>query len=128
MTLAELRYKADTVLAQFWTALKTRQDAYYAKHGKYFQLLMSPTTAVVDGVYTDYVVRHPSDVKYVDDVSFSFTSKVPFQLYVDEWVGPRGNGYSATVWVKLLNGDIYIRSRDSNNVDSGWSKYVKPAN
>lgn len=124
MTLTELRNKADTVLAQFWTALKTRQNAYYAKHGKYFQLLISPTYGVVDGVDTDFIVRHPSDVKALADINLSFSSKVPFQIHIDEWVGPQGNGYSATVWVELTNGDRYTRSRNSDNVDSGWSKYV----
>lgn len=123
MTLTELRDKADTVLAQFWTALRTRQNAYYAKHGKYFQLLISPTDMVVGGVDTDYAVRHPSSERYIDDVSFAFTSKVPFQIRIDEWVGPQGNGYSATVWVQLPNGNMYTRTRDNSNHDSGWSKY-----
>ena len=128
MTLAELRDKADTVLAQFWTALRTRQNAYYAKHGKYFQLLISPTTAVVDGADTDYTVRKPFDEKFQEDVNLTFTSKIPFQIYVEEWVGPTGKGYSATVWIKLLNGDMYTRTRDNSNNDSGWVKYVKPSN
>lgn len=123
MTLTQLKAKADIVLTAFWTVLKTKQDAYFAKHGKYFQLLISPTGIVVDGVDTNFDVRYPSDVMFVDDVSFSFTSKVPFQIHVDEWVGPQGKGYSATVWAQLPTGDIYTRSRNSDSIDSGWYKY-----
>lgn len=40
-TLQQIRDKADVVLANFWQALTIKQDAYFAKHGKYFQLLVT---------------------------------------------------------------------------------------
>ena len=121
MTLAQLRDKADAKLVQFWQLLTQKQDAYFAKHGKYFQLLVSPETAVVDGADSTFTVRKPSDERFVVDVDFPWTDKVPFTIKVDEWVGET-KGYTATVTVELPNGDRYIRSRNSNNVDSGWSK------
>jgi len=124
MTLTELRDKADAVLVNFWKELKTRQDSYFAKHGKYFQLLVSPEQSVIDGADSDFIVRHPSDVKSLEDISVNFTSKIPFQIEVDEWVG-EDKGYTATVTVELLNGDKYTRSRNSRNEDSGWNKYVE---
>jgi hypothetical protein len=125
MTLAELRTKADPILVDFWTALNTRQDAYFAKHGKYFQLLVSPTTSVVDGVDSDFSVRRPSDEAHVIDVDVPWATKVPFQIEVHEWVGGgTDKGYVAIVTAEV-NGDVYKRSRDSNNVDSGWYKVVQ---
>lgn len=122
MTLAQLRDKADAKLATFWALLVQKQAAYHAKHGKYFQLLVSPENAVIDGLDTDFTLRSPSDEVHALDVDFPWTEKVPFQIQVDEWVGA-DTGFIATVFVQLPNGDIYTRSRNSKNEDSGWSKY-----
>lgn len=122
MTLAALKTKADAKLEDFWSALKTKQKAYYAKHNKYFQLLITPETVVVDGVDSDFTKRSPSDEKHVTDVDFSFTSKIPFQIEVHEWVGEKDNiGYEAHVKVKVGE-DTYCRSRNSKNEDTGWYK------
>jgi hypothetical protein len=61
---------------------------------------------------------------YVIDVDFSFASTIPFQIEVHEWSGPQGSGYRAFVKVKLLDGRIFGRSRDSNQVDSGWNEII----
>jgi hypothetical protein len=100
--------------------LVTKEEAYFAKHGKYFQLLVTPETNVVDGVDSDFTTRHPSDEPYQLDVAFAFATKIPFNIRVDEWVGPNGNGFKATAQVELPDGRKFTRSRDSDNVDSGW--------
>jgi len=123
MTLAELKQKADPVLVDFWTALKTKQNAYFTKHGKYFQLLVSPTEDVVDGANSDFTVRKPSDEKYEVDVSFSWATKIPFQIEVHEWVG-EDKGYTAIVTAKIGE-DTYRRTRNSKNEDSGWYKVIE---
>lgn len=131
MTLQELQQKANTKLATFWTALQTKQNAYYAKHGKYFQMLISPIDPVVDGLDSDHVNRIPSDEKSLADRVFTFTEKIPFQIEVNEWqtTDPNniliitGAGYSATVSVQLPDGRVFKRSRDNLNVDSGWYLY-----
>lgn len=124
MTLAELRAKADPILTKFCVALKAKQDSYYAKHGKYFQLLISPTSDVVDGVDSTFTVRKPGDEKYVVDVDFAWATKIPFQIEVHEWVGPQDKGYQAVVTV-VVGADTYKRSRTSTNVDSGWYKVTQ---
>lgn len=124
MTLKQLREKADAKLSEFWILLQTKQDAYFAKNGKYFQLLV--TDPVVDGVDTIWELRTPSDEKRAIDVDFQFNSPIPFQIQVDEWVG-EGNdiGYKATATVELLDGRIFKRSRDSNQIDTGWFEYIE---
>jgi len=128
MTLAELKDKADAKLVQFWQLLTEKQNAYFAKHGKYFQLLVSPTDSVVDGADSDFTVRHPSDEPFQVDVDFPWTDKVPFQIQVDEWGSVPDYGYKATVTAELPNGDVYKRSRNSRNEDSGWYKYIEYGN
>jgi hypothetical protein len=127
MTLAELRDKADARLATFWTALVTKEEAYFAKHGKYFQLLVTPETNVVDGVDSDFTTRHPSDEPYQIDVDFQWATKIPFNIRVDEWVGEKEDkGFEAHVKV-MVGEDTYCRIRNSKNEDTGWFKYVEPA-
>lgn len=40
MTLLELKAKADPILADFWVALKNKQDAYFAWY-KYVPLILA---------------------------------------------------------------------------------------
>ena len=77
-TLTQIRDKADAKLVEFWTALVPKQEAYKAKHGKYFQLLV--TNTVVDGVDTTFEVRKPNDELHVVDVDFTFSSQIPFHF------------------------------------------------
>ena len=123
MTLLKYKQKADTILVNFWGTLRTKQNIYFAKHGKYFQLLISPNNDVVDGVDSDYIIVNPSDEKYLSDMGFLWTTKIPFQISVDEWVGET-IGYSVTI-TAFVNGKQYKRKRDSKNNDTGWFEYIK---
>lgn len=125
-TLKQIRQKADAKLADFWSVLTTKQDAYFAKHGRYFQLLISPDTSVIDGVDSSFTKRTPTDERFVVDVDFPWTDKIPFQIEVHEWVGNGDDkGYKAIVWVELADGRIFTRNRDSNQNDSGWYEYIE---
>lgn len=121
-TLAQIRNKANTRLEEFWLLLQTKQDAYFNKHGKYFQLLS--TNDVVDGGNTVFETRHPSDEKYLNDVDFSSNSPIPFAISVDEWVGV-DVGYSATTTLTMLDGTKYRRTRDSFNNDTNWYEFIE---
>ena len=120
MTLLEFKQKADLILIDFWKELSLKQDAYFAKHGKYFQLLISPSSKVLDGLDSSFITISPNDEKYLLDMSFSWVSKIPFQISVDEWVGET-KGYSATATV-IINGKTYQRTRDINKNDTGWNE------
>ena len=124
MTLAELRDKADAYLATFWSVLVTKEEAYFAKHGRYFGFNWSPSTEVVDGVDTDFVLNPPSRFFEAADVSFPAT-QVPFQIQVIHHHGPQGQGFTGWVRVKLPNGDAYMRSKGygAHSEDRAWFKY-----
>lgn len=123
MTLAELKTKANTKLTEFWQLLSTKQDAYFAKHGKYFQLLV--TSPVVDGVDTTFEVIKPNDEKHAVDVDFTFNSPVPFQISVDEWVGRDAQGYSATATVELPDGRKFRRTHHNDGADTDWYELIE---
>ena len=113
MTLAELQTKANQKLIPFWQMLIDKQPSYFLKHGKFFQLLITPR--VVDGVDTAWVLQHPSDEAHQVDVDFPWTDTIPFQISVDEWVGDT-RGFSATATVELPNGNRYRRTRKATAV------------
>lgn len=86
-------------------------------------MLVSPETPVVDGADSTFTVRKPSDEKFVVDVEFPWTDKIPFNIRVDEWVG-HDKGYVATAQVELPDGRKFQRSRNSKNEDSGWAEVI----
>jgi len=122
MTLNQLKTKANTKLGEFWTSLVIKQDAYFAKHGKYFQLLV--TSPVVDGADTTWEIRKPNDEKHAIDVDFTFNSPIPFSISVDEWVRLGEAGYSATATVELPDGRRFTRTRHSDNTDTNWYEVI----
>jgi hypothetical protein len=114
MTLATLKTKANAKLTEFWDLLLPKQEAYFLKHGKFFQLLV--TDPVVDGVDTTFVVRKPNDEKHAVDIGFEFNSPIPFQISVDEWGLHNRRGFSVTCTVELPTGEKYIRRREAEPV------------
>lgn len=112
MNLADLQTKANIKLIAFWDELVLRQEEYLIKHSNYFQLITSPAIEVVDGVDTDFVVTHPSDQIWQSDVTFTWTSKVPFNISVSPWGNNSEHGYKATVVVQLPDGRKFTRSRE----------------
>lgn len=117
-TLQQIKTKADDKLVNFWTALNTREDAYFTKHGKYFQLLAG-SALTVDGADTPFSVISPQDEHYAADIDYAWSDTVPFKLSVHEWGGVDGYGYRAIV-VITANGNTYSRERDNSNNDTGW--------
>lgn len=120
ITLPELTVKSDIVFDNFWTDLQTAQEDYFALHGKYFQMLVSPTISVVDGHESDFTKRNPPHEPHTGDTNFSFTSKLPFNVEVHEWVGPLGNGYKVMSTFSLADNVSYRRIKDSEGGDTGW--------
>ena len=116
MNLNQLKNKANGKLVEFWDLLLPKQIAYYNKHGKCFQLLVSDS--VVDGVDATWVIKKPDDELHATDVDFEFNSPIPFQISVDEWVG-HNIGFSVTATVELLDGRRFARSKFATKTKGG---------
>jgi len=110
MTLQALKTKANSKLSDFWDLLLPKQEAYFLKHGKFFQLLV--TSPAVDGADTTWEIRKPNDELHAVDIDFEFNSPVPFSISVDEWVG-KTRGFSVTATVELPDGRVFKRSRSA---------------
>ena len=126
MTLAQLRDKADAKLATFWATLVTKEEAYHTKHGKYFQLMLSPQTKIVDGVDSPFVVRVAENA-FTLDIDTAWSDTIPFNIEVQEYASVKSKGFVAQVWVTLPNNVTYTRWRKHEDTgaeeDSGWSVY-----
>lgn len=125
-TLRQVRDKADAKLVQFWQELQAKQDAYYAKHGKYFQLLVTGGRGVENGEEYDFALKTASHELYAIDINFAWTEKLPFEIRIDEWFGPESVGYQGQVWADY-QGTVYTRVRRSDGIDSGWYEYNENA-
>jgi len=93
-TLQQIKTKATPVIAHIWDRLVAAQEAYHAKHGKYFQLLIEPQAKVADGADVDFNVRKPKDERHSSDVVFNAGRKLPFQLEIHEHVSKEGTGFT----------------------------------
>lgn len=112
--------KANTKLTQFWVLLAEKQDAYYARHGRYFQLIITPDEAVIDGVDSTFEIKSPNYQPIVRQIDFPWASKIPFQIEVNT-IGD--DTYEAVVRAELRDGRKFIRSRDNHGNDTGWINY-----
>lgn len=120
-TLTQLKNKANATLADFWTLLVQKENAFYSKHNRYFQLLI--TDEVIDGVDTTFIIKKPDYEPHQADIDFEFNSPIPFQIQVDEWQGGEV-GFTATATVVTDTGRIFRRQRTSQNIDSDWFELV----
>lgn len=117
-TLTQVKDKANAKLATFWSALQGRQDAYFLKHSKYFQLIAG-SDITLDGADTAFAVISPSDELHTVDIDYAWSDTVPFRIEIHEWVSGTDRGYKGVVTVNY-HGTLYRRERDNRGVDSGW--------
>lgn len=115
--------RADPSFDSFWDELVIEQDAYFASNGKYFQLL-EDSGIPHNGYEKNFTKRIPSDETHIEDVNFSFSSKIPYQVAIHERVGNEGNGYKMIATFTLADGKIYQRTRDSDLSDTGWNEVI----
>jgi hypothetical protein len=123
-TFLQIRTKVDGWLADKWVnVIVPKEQAYFAKHGRYFGMNWSPTTKVEEGTDTAFVFNQPSRFFVAEDALFSVPT-IPFQIQIICHDGLTGKGFTAWAKVKLLNGDTYLRSKGYGEygTDNPWFK------
>lgn len=111
-TLAQIRDKVDTFLADLWVnKIVPKQEAYFAQHGRYAQVLISPTTPLEDGAEGTFELRPAHYEQFIAD--FTFTIDVPIPMQIEIHQHQRGNefGFTAFAWV-VVNGKTYRRAKN----------------
>ena len=130
-TLAQVKTKVNNWLTPKWANLVSKQDAYFAANGGYFQGRFTHSTDV-DGEAAERVPDklddHPTD--QVHDWR-DFTGNVfdvlsfPCRLQIDVYESPDGHGWSALLQV-LYRGTVYERRKgvgpEGRNHD--WRKVI----
>lgn len=110
-TLGEIRTKVDNVLADLWVnKIVPKEEAFFALHGRYAQVLISPTTIPEDDATGEFTYRPPSDEGWAPDFTFSIATPVPAAFEIHTHGGPGGHGFTAHVYVTVL-GKTYHRAK-----------------
>lgn len=123
-TLSSTRLAVDTWLTNNFPAVISKQNIYYASHGRYWQGLLtctgSPTsapawsTAANASVVQDNLGSKPYyESESIADIFPGFVGMgLPCAFLCDQYQGPIGDGYIVTVFV-LFNGTVYTRSHNT---------------
>jgi hypothetical protein len=114
-TPAQIRSAVDTKLAALWAAVQSREDTYFANHGRYWQGLKTHTVIPADGATATPDIG--SAVPYYQAAGDAWpsgilTQSLPMSLDITQYQGPTGSGYVATVSV-LITGHLWQRAQDS---------------
>lgn len=102
-TAAQIRTQVDTALATAWAAIQTRQAAYLARRGRYWQGLATHTLLPADGLELppDRLGTRPTDQPETWAEVGAMPAIMPMSLTIDVYDGPQGQGYCATVRVTI---------------------------
>lgn len=138
-TLATTRLKVDNWLTNNFPTVISKQNTYFASHGRYWQGLLSVTstnaipnfTTLSDGdAIADNLTSKPH--YQVETIAAFFPAFVgvalPAAFLCDQYVGPLGPGYVVTVLVRF-NGTIYTRSHNTGPEtwrEAAWSIWAPP--
>jgi hypothetical protein len=127
-TLAEIRTKVDNWLADKWVnVIVPKEEAYFAKHGRYAQVLISPESLVADGADGTFTKRPPSDEQFEADFTLTFDTPIPAQIEIHTHDAGEQHGFTGHVWVEV-NGELYHRAKNYQfgSPDEPWHKFIPP--
>lgn len=117
-TLQQIKDAADAQLATLWGSVQTKEAAYLAAHGQYWQGLRThgdlsipadgaavvPTIGTAVPSYEDPADSWPTGIR---------TASLKFALAIHQYVTPNGTpGYVGIVYAVVL-GHLYMRAQDS---------------
>lgn len=119
-TLSSTRAKVDTWLTNNFPAVISKQNAYLAANGRYWQGLLScsgtnqipnfTTASDGDAVQDNLSSKPYYEAERISDIFPTFVGlALPAAFQCDQYVGPFGVGYTVTVYVRF-NGVIYFRA------------------
>jgi hypothetical protein len=93
-------------------AIASRQNAYLAAHGRYWQGILTPVAVPVEAADTvpDLTLR-PTDQmeRWSDFLSGLTVTTIPCSIRIDVYDGPLGQGYTVTVEV-VSESSVWIRT------------------
>jgi hypothetical protein len=125
-TLAQIRTKVDSFLADLWAnTIVPKEEAYFALHGHYAQVLVSPVVRVSDDGTGIFTKRPPSDEHFASDFDLTIATPIPAQIEIHTHDGVEQHGFTAHVYVEVL-GKLYHRSKNYQfgDTDVAWHEVI----
>jgi hypothetical protein len=112
LTLAEIRTAVDAKLAELWPVVQTKQAAYLASRGRYWQgirtIAGNPPEDAAE-VAVNLAAKPSYQAESWADFAIGLPATLGFSLRIDTYSGPQGKGYVGTVEA-MKNGVIYDRA------------------
>lgn len=132
-TLNQIRNQVDSELGPLWQAILSRQETYFAAHGRYWQGIRTHNDLPAHDTNTTdekpAVDSAPTDqVEKWSDFLPEILTNQKFALQCDVYDGPQGQGFVGTIWFKH-NGNIYARSQNHGPETwrtQGWHVHEVP--
>jgi len=132
MSIKTVRDRINDWLTPRWSTLVSKQEQYFANHGRYFQGLwthaeVEQTDDLRGDKLADGLASKPTDQPHDwrDFIGNALDStKFPARLRIDVYDGPEGHGWQAVLEVKY-KGNIYTRTKQvgpETYRTHGWQK------
>lgn len=111
MTPEQIREAVNTKLAAIWAAIQSKQDAFFATNGRFWQGILTHNVHPADGNETVPTIGTtcPSDQLGQPWPASIRNNPHPMALQMDCYNGPAGVGYVATVYVRI-GGNVWTRA------------------
>jgi len=108
MSLATLRTKWDNFIANKFAHLQSRQETYFATHGKYFQGVATNTAPADPNEVAPDLTKKPTDQPHSwSDAGITLPASVPVSLSIDTYNGPQGKGWLLRASA-IIGSDHYV--------------------
>ncbi len=122
------RARADTMLDNLWAHIQTREDAYFAANGRYFQGLLTPRNIRSSDGPTDLGRRPHDQAESWADAGFVLPNSVPASIEIHVYDGPLGHGYTAILHYKSGRKE-FTKARsvgpEASHRNHGWREVVE---
>ncbi len=123
------RARSDAMLNGLWNSIQARENAYFNKHGRYFQGLLTPRTVRNTDGAPDLTRRPTDQAESWADAGFVLPASVPASIEIHVYDGPLGKGYTAILHYKV-GGKEFTKARsmgpESARRTHGWKEVVEP--
>jgi hypothetical protein len=126
-TVEQIQASVDNFLDNIWPDLVSAQDAYFALHGTYIQLLPTPETLPAEGATVDFTIRLDPLEQWGDDFSFTVSTKIPCQIAMSNFGNNTQHGF--TVYLAFSKDEIIYKRQKTysfGDVDTAWYQPAPP--
>lgn len=95
MSLATLKAKWDTFMANRFATIQARQTTYFGNKGRYFQGIVTNAVPTDPAEIAPDLTKKPTDqAESWADTNITLPATLPIALWIDVYNGPQGHGWT----------------------------------